>query len=60
MIKKKKIIISTKGLTVDLINNYSILHGAKYFPSDFLQNYLLFTSMRDIDCTSNDNDNIES
>ena len=40
LIKKFKI-ISTKGLTNDLTNKYSILNGAKYFSSDRLQNYLL-------------------
>ena len=40
LIKKVKI-ISTKGLTNDLTNKYSILNGAKYFSSDRLQNYLL-------------------
>ena len=30
-------VISTKGLTKDLINKYSILNGAKYFSSEILQ-----------------------
>ena len=34
--------ISTKGLTKDLINKFSILNGAKYFPSGIFQNYLAF------------------
>ena len=34
--------ISTKGLTKDLINKFSILNGAKYFPSGIFQNYLVF------------------
>ena len=34
--------ISTKGLTKDLINKFSILNGAKYFSSEIFQNYLLF------------------
>ena len=34
--------ISKKGLTKDLINEYSILDGAKYFNSGILQNYFVF------------------
>ena len=34
--------ISTKGLTKDLINKYTILHGTKYFYSGILQNYFVF------------------
>ena len=34
--------ISTKGLTKDLIEKFSILNGAKYFSSGILQNYLVF------------------
>ena len=30
--------ISTKGLTKDLIEKFSILNGAKYFSSGILQN----------------------
>ena len=29
--------ISTKGLTKDLINKFSILNGAKYFSSEIFQ-----------------------
>ena len=36
-IEKKLKIISTKGLTADLINKYSILNRAKYFSADRLQ-----------------------
>ena len=36
--------ISTKGLTKDLINKYSIVNGAKYF-SRILQNYFIFISV---------------
>ena len=39
-------LISTKGLTKDLINGYSILKGAKYFSSGVLQNYLVFVSAK--------------
>ena len=35
-------LISTKGLTKDLINAYSILNGTKYFAEDESQNYLVF------------------
>ena len=34
--------ISTKGLTKDLINNFSILNETKYFSSGIFQNYLVF------------------
>ena len=34
--------ISTKGLTKDLINKFSIVNGAKYFSSVIFQNYLVF------------------
>ena len=34
--------ISTKGLTKDLIDRFSILNGAKYFSSEIFQNYLVF------------------
>ena len=34
--------MSTKELTIDLINKYSILNGAKYLYSRILQNYLVF------------------
>ena len=33
---------STKGLTKDLINRYSILNGEKHFPGYGSQNYLVF------------------
>ena len=33
---------STKGLTKDLIDKFSILNGAKYFSSGIFQNYLVF------------------
>ena len=34
--------ISSKVLTKDLINKFSILNGAKYFSSGMFQNYLVF------------------
>ena len=34
--------VSTKELTKDLINNFSILNGAKYISSEIFQNYLVF------------------
>ena len=34
--------ISTKGLTKDLIDDFSIFNGAKYFSSGIFQNYLVF------------------
>ena len=46
--ERKVKIISTKGLTADLENKYSILNGAKYFSSDGLRNYLVYISNRSI------------
>ena len=43
-LEKKVKIISTKGLTGDLISKYGILNAAKYFSSEGLQNYLAFIS----------------
>ena len=34
--------ISTKGLTKDLMSNFSILNGAKHFSVVIFQNYLVF------------------
>ena len=42
MIQKKVKMISAKGLTVDLIDKYSILNGEKYFFRNKLQNYFVF------------------
>ena len=41
-LEKNVEIISTKGLTADLINKHSIFDGAKYFSINGLQNYLVF------------------
>ena len=41
-LSKKVKAISTKGLTKDLINKFSILNGAKYFSLIIFQNYLAF------------------
>ena len=41
-LSKKVKAISTKGLTKDLIDKFSILNGAKYFSSGIFQNYLVF------------------
>ena len=38
----QKNLLSTKGLTKDLINKFSILNGAKKFSSGIFQNYLVF------------------
>ena len=35
-------LISTKGLTEDLINRYSILNSGKYFAEDGSQNCFIF------------------
>ena len=35
-----------KGLTNDLINNFSILNGAKCFSSGIFQNYLVLLSAK--------------
>ena len=37
-------LISTKGLTKDLINKYKILNGTKYSSSGILQNYSLLVN----------------
>ena len=42
-LSKKLKAISTKGLTKDLINKYSIPNGAKHLSSGIFQNYLVFT-----------------
>ena len=34
--------MSTKGLTKDLINKFSILNGVNFFSWEIFQNYLLF------------------
>ena len=44
MILKTTKVISTKGLTKDLLNNYSICTDGRYFCAGVLQNYLIFTS----------------
>ena len=41
--------ISTKGLTKDLINKFSILSGVKYFLSGILQNYIVFIPAKKVD-----------
>ena len=38
--------ISTKGITKNLINKYKICNGAKYFSSEMFQNYLVFISAK--------------
>ena len=38
-LSKKVEIISTKGLTNDLVNKFSILYGEKHFSSGIFQNY---------------------
>ena len=46
MIKKLKDVTSTKGLTKDLINKFTILNGAKYFSLGIFQNYLVFIPIK--------------
>ena len=41
-------VISTKGLTKDLINKFSTLNRAKYFCSGIFQNYLQLLSAKKI------------
>ena len=43
-LSEKVELISTKGLIKYVIDGYSNLKGAKYFPSGVLQSYLAFTS----------------
>ena len=38
--------VSSKKLTKDLINKFSILNGAKYLSSGIFQNYLVFIPAR--------------
>ena len=38
--------MSTKGVTKDLKNRFSILNGGKYFSSGIFQNYLVFISTK--------------
>ena len=45
---KKVKAISTKGLTKDLINKFSILNRTKCFPSGIFQNYLVFILAKNI------------
>ena len=45
-LSEKVIAISTKGLTKDLINTYSILNGAKCFCSRILQICFVFISLK--------------
>ena len=45
LLKKVKA-ISTKGLTTNLINKFSILDGAKYFSLGIFQNYWLFIAAK--------------
>ena len=40
--KKEDKAISTKSLTKDLTNKFSILNGAKYFSKGIFQNYVVF------------------
>ena len=42
-----KIALSTKGLTKDLINKFSIIKGVKYFSSGIFQNHLLFITAKE-------------
>ena len=41
-LQTKNKLTSTKELTKDLINKFSILNGAKYFFSEIFENYLVF------------------
>ena len=47
-LSKKIKVISTKGLTKDLINKFSILNGAKYFSLGIFQNSLVFLPVKKI------------
>ena len=46
-LSKKVKAISTKRLTKNLINKFSILNGSKYFSSGIFQNYLVFISAKE-------------
>ena len=45
LLKKVKA-LSTKGLTNNLMNKFSILNGAKYFSLGIFENYLVFISAK--------------
>ena len=45
-LSKKVKAISTKGLTKDLTNKFSILNGEKCFSSGIFQNYLVFYQLK--------------
>ena len=47
-LSKKVKAMLTQGLTKDLINNFSILNGAKYFSSGIFQNHLVFIPAKKI------------
>ena len=42
ILPKKVRAMSTKRLTKDLINRFSIINGANHFSSGIFQNYLVF------------------
>ena len=52
---KKKLEISTKGLTIDLRDKFNILDGAKYFSSGIFQNYLFIPDKKYIKCFNGTN-----
>ena len=60
MLKKKVKAASTKGLTKDLINKFSILNWAKYFSSGLFQNNLVFIQTKKYIKYFSDTSRIES
>ena len=45
--KSSKIALTTKGLTKDLINKFSIIKEVKYFSSGIFQNHLVFLTAKE-------------
>ena len=47
-LSKKGKVISTKGLTKDLIDKFSIFNGGKYFSLGIFQDYLVFIPAKNL------------
>ena len=47
-LSKKGKVISTKGLTKDLIDKFSIFNGGKYFSWGIFQDYLVFIPAKNL------------
>ena len=47
-LSKKGKVISTKGLTKDLIDKFSIFNGGKYFSLGIFQDYVVFIPAKNL------------